>query len=344
MPAPSTGFPDSEPSASAIRPSPGAPAGPAPRPLQVAITGASGLVGSALTKLLTAAGHRVLRLVRAGSPAGPASPAADQTEWDPASGPRFPEALEGLDAVVHLAGASVADGRLGPAHLARVRESRVNGTRSLARALALLRRPPRAFVVASAIGFYGSRGDEVLTEASAPGAGGLLPPVCVEWEQAADPARAVGIRVACLRLGVVLSTQGGALPKMLLPFVLGLGGPIGSGRQYWSWITLDDAARAFAHVIVSPALAGPINLVSPQPVTNAQFTRDLGQALHRPTWLPMPAFLARLALGGAADELLLASARVVPERLLADGFVFQDPQLAQALARLLSLRYISSNE
>ncbi|MCX5662319.1 MAG: TIGR01777 family oxidoreductase [Planctomycetota bacterium] len=310
----------------------------ATRPMHIAITGSTGLVGSALADFLTAGGHRVVRLVRgAGAPRHAAQDhvATEQVRWDPAAGTIDAAALEGLDAVVHLGGAGIADGRLDAAHLARVRDSRVDGTALLARALASMRHPPRALIVASAVGYYGDRGEEKLTEASPPGNRGLLAPICLEWENAADPARRAGLRVAHLRLGVVLSPRGGALAKMLTPFKLGLGGVIGPGTQYWSWISLDDAVGAFHHALTRDDLAGPVNAVSPHPVTNREFTRALGRVLRRPTILPLPGFVARLALGAAADELLLASARVVPARLLADGFQFRDPGLEPALARML---------
>lgn len=293
--------------------------------LKVAVSGANGLVGTALRSELTAAGATAYRLVR-GSPMD----AATEFQWSPEQGLTQPGRLDGVDAVVHLAGESIADGRWTDAKKQRIRDSRVLGTAALCRSLAAMPRPPKTFVCASAIGYYGDRGNEELTETSAPGQG-FLPEVCVAWEQACEPARAAGIRVVNVRIGVILSRHGGALTKMLLPFKMGVGGKIGSGRQYMSWVSLDDVVGAITHALMHPEVSGPVNAVSPQPVTNAEFTRALGAALHRPTIFPMPAFAARLALGQMADDLLLASTRVLPQRLEQTGYRFRYADLAECL-------------
>jgi hypothetical protein len=237
--------------------------------------------------------------------------------------------------VVHLAGENIASGRWNAVRKARIRESRVRGTQLLCEALSHAAKPPGVLVSASAIGIYGDRGDELLTEASPPGRG-FLPEVCAAWEAATEPARARGIRVVNLRIGVVLSRNGGALASMLTPFKLGLGGVIGSGRQYMSVISLDDLVAAILQVIKDPGYKGPVNAVCPDPVTNRQFTKALGGALGRPTLFPMPAFAARALFGEMADALLLASGRVLPERLLAGGFQFQQADVDAALAKALS--------
>ncbi|HUG92790.1 MAG TPA: TIGR01777 family oxidoreductase [Planctomycetaceae bacterium] len=295
--------------------------------MKVLITGASGLVGSALVPKLHAAGHEVVRLVRR----PPAQP--DEIEWRPDSATIDGTALEGCDAVVHLAGENIA-GRWTAAKKRRIRESRVEGTRVLCTALAGLARPPGTFVGASAIGYYGDRGDDVLDDDSPPGTG-FLPQVCVAWEAAADPLRETDARVVHLRIGVVLSRRGGALAKMLLPFRLGLGGVIGGGRQFWSWIALDDVVGAISHALSTDSLAGAANAVAPQPVTNREFTKTLGRVLKRPTVFPMPAFAARLAFGEMAEALMLASARVVPRRLESSGYAFEYPALEDALRHVL---------
>lgn len=295
--------------------------------MKVAVTGATGLVGSALVPVLATAGHEVVRLVRAMPTAG------GDIHWDPAAGRLDAASLEGLDAVVHLAGERIT-GRWTAAKKARIRSSRVQGTRLLAETLARLTRPPKALVCASAVGYYGERGTEVVREESPPGAG-FLAEVCREWEAAARPAAEKGIRVVHLRIGVVLSAAGGALALMLTPFKLGLGGRVGSGRQYMSWIAIDDLAGIIPHALTNESLRGPVNAVAPQPVTNLEFTKTLGRVLGRPTIFPMPAFAARLAFGEMADELLLASTRVEPARLIASGYKFRAPELEAALRRLL---------
>jgi hypothetical protein len=294
----------------------------------IAISGASGFIGTALSGLLKQAGARVRPLVR------PGKQGLDAIAWDPEAGTIDGRALEGVDAIVHLAGDGIADGRWTEAKKERIRQSRVRSTQLLARAITGLTLKPGVFVSGSATGFYGDRGDEELDEASAPGAG-FLAEVCQAWERAADPARAAGVRVVHPRFGVVLSPEGGALQKMLLPFKLGVGGKLGSGTQYMSWISLDDTVRAIVHAI-DHKLSGPVNVTAPRPATNQEFTKALGAALHRPTFLPVPGALAKLAFGEMADAALLGGARVVPRQLLASGFVFEHAELAPFLARVLS--------
>ncbi|HEX4999898.1 MAG TPA: TIGR01777 family oxidoreductase [Terriglobia bacterium] len=287
--------------------------------MRVLITGDTGLIGSALTRRLEISGHTVEALPR---PRG----------WNPETGFIDTSRLEGQDAIVHLAGENIASGRWTAAKKDRILNSRVRGTRLLARSVARLKHPPRVFLSASAIGFYGDRGEEVLTEQSAAGVG-FLPRVCEAWESEARAASARDIRVAALRIGVVLSSHGGALARMLPPFRMGAGGRLGSGRQYMSWITLSDLCRAIEHVLGADTLSGPINAVSPRPVTNQEFTAALSAAVARPALLPLPRFAARLALGEMADALLLASTRVIPEKLLASGFRFEDSDIRLALAK-----------
>ena len=295
--------------------------------MHIAVTGSSGLVGAALVSFLTAGGHRVIRLVRK-------PPSGDDVQWDPTEGVRDLSRLEGVDAVIHLAGDNIAAGRWTPQRKDEIRRSRVEGARRLSESLAKLSQRPKALVSASAIGFYGDRGDEILTEDSALGMD-FLAQVCQEWEAATEPAARAGIRVVRLRFGMILSPMGGALRKMLLPFRLGAGGRMGSGAQYVSWIAIDDAIGAIHHAVGAESLHGPVNAVSPAPVTNAEFTRVLARVLSRPAIFPMPAFAARLAFGEMADALLLASARVMPTRLQASGYRFRFPELEGALRHLL---------
>jgi uncharacterized protein (TIGR01777 family) len=280
-----------------------------------------------LVSFLTAGGHRVIRLVRK-------PPSGDDVQWDPTEGVRDLSRLEGVDAVIHLAGENIAAGRWTPQRKDEIRRSRVEGARRLSESLAKLSQRPKALVSASAIGFYGDRGDEILTEDSALGMD-FLAQVCQEWEAATEPAARAGIRVVRLRFGMILSPMGGALRKMLLPFRLGAGGRMGSGAQYVSWIAIDDAIGAIHHAVGAESLHGPVNAVSPAPVTNAEFTRVLARVLSRPAIFPMPAFAARLAFGEMADALLLASARVMPTRLQASGYRFRFPELEGALRHLL---------
>jgi len=294
--------------------------------MRVVVSGASGLVGAALCPALQAAGHEVVALVRSDLPG---------VRWDPEADTIDAAGLEGCDAVIHLAGENIAGGRWNHSRKARIRDSRIHGTRLIAETLAGLETPPRALITASAIGYYGHRYGEVLPEYADPGTG-FLPDVCGAWESAAEPAREAGIRVATVRLGVVLSQNGGALAKMLTPFRLGVGGRIGKGDQYMSWIALDDVVGVFQHVLAHDALKGPVNGVAPHPVTNLEFTKTLGRVLSRPTILPLPAIVAKLALGEMAQDLLLASTRVEPERLKQTGYRFRFPELEGALRYLLN--------
>ena len=298
--------------------------------MRILVSGSSGLVGSALIPSLTAAGHDVVRLVRSKS----ANRSKELASWDPAKGQIDVSGLSDIDAVVHLAGESIASGRWNAERKARIRDSRIQGTRLLAETLAKLPAPPKVFVCASAIGFYGDRGDEVLSESSSPGTG-FLADVCREWETACDPLQRSGTRVVNLRFGVVLSRQGGALKQMLLPFQMGAGGILGNGKQYMSVVSLKDAVGVIEFVLGNSGVAGPVNVVCPQPVTNYDYTKALGKVLHRPTIFPVPGFAARLAFGEMADALLLSSSRVVPDRLLAAGYQFRDPTVEAALRSAL---------
>jgi uncharacterized protein (TIGR01777 family) len=293
------------------------------------VTGASGLIGSALVNRLMKDQHQVSRLVR--RPAG-----LGEISWDPDAGRLDPDDLEGLDAVVHLAGENIGV-RWTRARKAKIRSSRVRGTRLLSEALALTRRRPGVLISGSALGIYGNRGDEILTERSAPGpADDFLAGVVQEWEDAADPARSAGIRVVHPRFGLVLSPEGGALAKTLLPFRLGLGGRLGDGSQWMSWISLDDAEGALLHLL-NASLAGSVNVTAPEPLRNRDFTRILGRVLSRPTPFPVPAAALRLIMGEMADSTLLAGARILPERLLGSGYRFEHPDLETALRHVLGM-------
>ncbi len=300
--------------------------------LTVGITGASGLIGSALTHFLTTGGHRVVRFVRGRVHPGSGS---DVVPWDPQNGFPAADRLPALDAVIHLAGAGVADRRWTPKRMALIRDSRVQGTATLARALAALPRPPRTLLCASAIGFYGYDGRSAVDE-TAPMGGGFLAAVCGTWEAAAEPARAAGLRVAHLRLGLVLTPAGGILKPLLPIFRAGIGGPVAGGTQGMSWVGLDDVVGAFHHALFDEALRGPVNVTAPEPVSNAAFTTALGRAVHRPAVLPVPAFGLRLLLGRQmADETALSSAWVRPARLEAAGYAFRHRTLDAALRHYL---------
>lgn len=298
--------------------------------MRILVSGSSGLVGKALCAALAGEGHTVVRLVR-----NDTAHSDQAIYWDPSRGVLAGDQLSGLDGVVHLAGESIANGRWTPEHKARIRDSRVVGTQLLCERLATCDARPAFLISASAVGFYGSRGDEILTEESAPGQG-FLAEVCQEWEANTRRAADAGMRVVNLRLGMVLSAEGGALAKMLPVFRLGLGGPLGNGRMWMSWIHLDDLVRAIMHCVNLPSVAGPVNALTPHPVTNREFTRTLAGALNRPAFFAVPAAMLRLALGEMADELLLSSARGLPHRLEESGFTFQFALLDGALAHILA--------
>lgn len=300
--------------------------------MNVLVSGATGLLGSALTPTLARDRHDVVRLTRRPSRAG-------DVGWNPGGGrpddeALAPAALEGVDVVVHLAGESIASGRWTQARKEHIRASRVDGTSLLARRIAAHADRPKILVCASAIGYYGSRGNETVDEGS-PAGTGFLAKVCQAWEAAAAPARDAGVRVVHLRFGGLLTPAGGMLGKMLTPFKLGLGGVVGSGEQWLSWLSMDDAVAVIRHALVTDDLEGPVNAVTPHAVRNRVFTKSLGRVLARPTVALMPALMARLAFGEMADELLLASTRVAPTRLLASGYRFRWPELEPALRDLL---------
>jgi len=297
------------------------------------ISGASGLVGQTLCTSLETEGHQVIRLVRKQSQLS----GIGTVLWSSADQTIDIDTLKDhgrLDAVVHLAGEGIAAARWSTAQKARIRDSRIAGTHVLAEAIADLPEPPGTLVSASAIGLYGDRGNDWIEESDQPG-DMFLSAVCRDWEAATEPARQAGIRVVNHRIGVVLSKKGGALRKMLLPFRLGFGGRVGSGKQFWSWITLDDLVASIRHVIDTESIVGPVNAVTPTPATNLEFTRALGKVLVRPTLFPLPAFIARVMLGEMADELLLASARVRPGVLEQTGFAWSHPELDGALRHAL---------
>lgn len=296
--------------------------------MKIAVSGASGLIGSALVRTLEASGHDCSQLVRR----APRHPG--ELEWRPECGLAEPASIQGFDALVHLAGESVASGRWTAARRHRIRSSRAPATLRLVESLSTIERPPRVFVCASAVGYYGHRGDELLDEDS-PAGDGFLASVCRDWEAAAATAARVSERVAMVRFGVVLSAAGGALPRMLTPFRFGLGGRLGSGQQYFPWIHLEDAVAAIRHQLDHGA--GPVNLTAPEQVTNADLTRLLARTLHRPALLPVPAPALVAAFGAMAREALLASTRVVPARLQNDGFTYRYPTLDSALAHELSM-------
>jgi len=293
------------------------------------VTGSHGLIGSALVSSLEGDGHQVTRLVR-----GQAS-GSSEVAWNPAEGSIDADALEGHDAAVHLAGVGIADHRWTDEHKAAVLDSRVQGTRLLTTTLVGLRRPPAVLASGSAVGYYGDRGDEEITEASNPGSG-FLASVVRQWEAAAAPAAESGIRVAYLRSGVVLSSKGGALRKQLPAFKAGLGGRLGSGRQWLSWIAIDDEVGAIRHVLDTAEVVGPVNLCAPAPVTNGEFTRTLGKVLHRPTAVPTPTPALQVLFGKEmVSEMLLGGQRVLPKVLESTGYVFTHPALSPALMAVL---------
>lgn len=298
--------------------------------MKILVSGSHGLVGKALINALTTDGHEVLRLVRRSRSVG-----APEVEWHPNQGQIDAEHLEGFDVVVHLAGESIASGRWTENKKRAIRESRVKGTTLLSETLARLSRPPSVFLCASAIGYYGDRGDELLTEQSAPGKD-FLSSVCLEWENATKPALEKGIRTISTRFGIILDPEGGALAQMLTPFRIGVGGKVGSGKQWMSWIALDDVVNGLKFLIADKRVQGPVNFVAPNPVTNEEFTKTLGRTLSRPTIFPVPAFAARLAFGELADALLLSSQKVEPSVLEDNGFLFSWPTLEPALQHILN--------
>ena len=297
---------------------------------RILVSGVSGPIGAALLPSLKASGWSVVRLVRGQAAGRPAE--SGQIAWDPAA-PIAPEAVSGFDAVIHLAGESIF-GRWTAAKKAKIRDSRVAGTLNLASALAQAEEKPQVFVCGSAIGYYGNRGDEVLREESAPGAG-FLAGVCQEWEEATTPAVQADIRTAHLRTGIVLSAEGGALGAMLLPFKLGLGGRTGDGRQWMSWIDVQDMVGAIHHILKSDLLQGAVNMVAPKPVRNAEFASTLAGVLSRPAIFPMPAFAAKAVFGEMGEELLLGSQKVEPGKLISSGYPFRHRELRESLQHLL---------
>jgi uncharacterized protein len=298
---------------------------------RVIVTGASGLIGTALCAALSAAGHPVTKLVRR-------SPGVGEAQWDPAAGTIDAAALDGAWAVVHLAGEGIGDAKWTAEHKAKVLGSRVTGTTLIASTIAGLTNKPSVFASGSAIGFYGDRGGETITEESSVGTG-FLADVVRQWEACAQPAVQAGVRTVFLRTGIVMSTKGGALKAQLLPFKLGLGGRFGSGQQFLPWISIDDEVRAIIHCLTTESLRGPVNLTAPKPVTNAAFTKSLGAALHRPTLIPTPLFPVKLLYGAEmVKEMILSGADVRPTALLASGFTFNHPELGAALAHVLSTK------
>lgn len=298
--------------------------------MKILISGASGLVGKAASEALRADGHRVGRFVRPGG-----NLSRRDARWDPASGLIDAEAMEGADAIIHLAGASIAGSRWTEARKEILYSSRVDATRLLVEAIAKLRRKPRVLLAASAVGYYGNRGDEVLTEASA-GGEGFLAELARDWEAESLRAESFGVRVVLLRFGMVLSARGGALPRIVTPFKLGLGGRLGGGKQWMSWIALEDVVGVIRAALNDERFSGPVNVVSPNPVRNAEFTRVLAGALHRPAVFPAPAFALRLALGEMADELLLSSQQALPQKLLSASYPFRLRELEPALRSCLA--------
>ena len=294
--------------------------------MKILVSGMSGPIGAELLPAIGASGNKVTRLVRR----PPQS--SDEIRWDPMRS-IVPETVSGFDAVIHLAGESIV-GRWTSEKKARMVDSRVQGTGHLAEALARASRKPQVLITASAIGYYGDRGEETLTEESGPGTN-FLAGLCRQWEAATGAAAQAGIRTVQVRIGVMLSTKGGALPKMLTPFKLGLGGRIGSGRQYLSWISIDDVVGAILYALNAGQVRGPVNATAPNPATNSEFTRSLAEVLHRPAIFPMPTFAVRALFGQMGDELLLASARVLPSKLQVSGYQFRRPELKTALMSLL---------
>ena len=302
--------------------------------MRILVSGSTGFLGTALVETLVGQGHSIARLVRPGTAQKDvAGVQAQAVAWDPVAG-RFDTAgAEGAEALVHLAGASIAGGRWNASRKELLRTSRIDATRHLIGALAKLQRPPRVIVAASAIGYYGNRGDETLTEASAPGTD-FLAGLCREWESETARGAEFGARVVNLRFGIILAAHGGALPRMALPFKFGAGGRLGNGRQWMSWLTLRETVNIIQFVLATSGLTGPVNAVTPNPARNSEFTTVLAKTLHRPSLFPAPAFALRLALGEMADALLLVSQKVMPSKLADSGYRFLEPSLASALAEV----------
>jgi uncharacterized protein (TIGR01777 family) len=298
--------------------------------LRVLISGSTGLLGTSVAERLEKEGHVIVRLVRPETLAASGISAAKMVRWDTSSDHFDGTQAEGTDALIHLARASIADGRWTASRKTLLRISRIDATRHLITSLSRLKRPPSVVVSASAIGYYGDRREEELTESSTPG-NDFLAQLCREWESEASRGIEFGARVATLRFGIILAGHGGALPRMALPFKLGVGGKLGSGRQWMSWLTIDEAVNMIHFALTNPAVAGPANAVVPKPVRNVEFTHVLANALHRPALFPAPGFALRLALGEMADALLLASQRVMPTKLEACGYHFLQTDLAFAL-------------
>lgn len=295
--------------------------------MKVAVTGSSGLIGSSLVSYLSKKDVTVSSILRE-------NPEDNEISWKP-EGRDWDSAFSGgIDGIVHLAGENIASGRWTKVKKEKIRSSRIEGTKRLCEHILKLPNPPSVFVCASAVGYYGNRGMEFLNEGSSRGSG-FLPDVCLGWEEAAESVSKAGIRVVNVRFGVVLSKDGGALAKMLTPFKMGMGGKIGSGTQYMSWIAIDDVTGAIYHTLVTDSLKGPVNVTAPNPVTNKEFTNTLGTVLNRPAIMPMPAFAARLAFGEMANDLLLASTKVAPKKLSDSGYQFQYPELENALKHIL---------
>jgi uncharacterized protein (TIGR01777 family) len=306
--------------------------------MRILVSGSTGFLGTALVETLGRLGHVIAPLVRPGTARRDAARTndhyrAEAIAWDPIAGKFDAAGAEGADALIHLAGASIAGGRWNASRKKLLSTSRVDATRQLVGALGKLQRPPRVIVAASAIGYYGNRGEETLTEASAPG-NDFLSGVCRSWEAETARADLFGARVVSLRFGIILAAHGGALPRMALPFKLGAGGRLGNGRQWISWVTLRETIDIIQFALTNAGLVGPVNTVSQNPVRNMEFTKELAKALHRPALFPAPAFALRLALGEMADTLLLASQRVLPSKLAGSGYQFLQPNLADALAEV----------
>src|SRR6266436_7942305 len=299
--------------------------------MRILVSGSTGFLGTALIDVLEREGHTIVRLVRPGTGNREVSGAPAKTvRWDPVGGLFKAEAAEGADALVHLAGASIADGRWNAARKNLLRISRIEATRHLIGALSKLKQPPRVIVASSASGFYGDRGDETLTESSAAGSD-FLAGLCREWEAESARGSEFGARVVMLRFGIILAAHGGALPRLALPFKMGAGGRLGDGRQWMSWLTLEETVSILQFALASPELTGPVNAVTPNSVRNSEFTATLAKTLHRPALFPAPAFALRLALGEMADSLLLISQRVIPSKLADSGYQFLQPRLENAL-------------